>query len=304
MIARHRSIMTVIMPVYNRGNLLSKSVESVLNQSFLDFELLLIDDCSTDNTWEIINSYKDPRVKVFKLPFNSGAAAARNLGITKSSGNFVSFLDSDDTFEENFLKISLETLQKTANNVGFMWTGRNIINKKGAHQQTWKPTGTSSYLVFLKDIRIGTGAGITLKREVFDKCGKFNEDLPAAEDTEFFFRISQHFDFTYTEECLINIYRNSSDRLSRSYIRIARAYNIFLKDHYQEIDKDPQLKRIYYYKMMWLNFHIPDPQQAREFFKKIPGENFWDKIKITLIYGMYKFFPLKYASYLHGKLAS
>lgn len=295
---------SVIIPVFNRGKTIRKSVESVLEQSFRTFELFVVDDCSTDDTWEIINSFDDPRIKCFKLPINSGAAAARNFGIEKSTGNFISFLDSDDTFEKDFLKVSYETLDNTSAKVGFMWTGSKIITDSSSYFQIWKPKGTSSYHIFLKQIGIGTGAGITVKKDVFEKCGKFNEDLPAAEDTEFFFRISQHFDFTYSEDCLINIFKNSSNRLSQSYIRIAKAYNIFLKDHYIEINKDPELKRIYYYKMMWLNFHIPDSARAKEFFKKIPHRSVFDKAKISFIYLLYRVFPLKVASYIHIKLSS
>lgn len=298
------SKMTVIMPVYNRGNIVKKSVDSVLDQTFKNFELLIIDDCSTDDTWEIITSFKDPRIKCYKLAKNSGAAAARNYGIENSNGSFISFLDSDDTLEREFLKTSLDVLLDTPPRVGFMWTGRNIITGKDHRSQSWKPSGVSSYQIFLKHIRIGTGAGITIKKQVFDKCGKFNENLPAAEDTEFFFRISQHFDFTYTDKCLINIYKNSLNRLSRNYKKIALAYNSFLDDHYSEIEKDQELKRIYYYKMMWLNFHIPDPDRAKVFLHKIPSNSFLDKVKIYFIYGIYKFLPLEFASYIHGQFSS
>ncbi|WP_168194540.1 glycosyltransferase family 2 protein [Antarcticibacterium arcticum] len=298
------SKMTVIMPVYNRGNIVKKSVDSVLDQTFKNFELLIIDDCSTDDTWEVITSFKDPRIKSYKLAKNSGAAAARNYGIDKSTSNYICFLDSDDTLERDFLKTSLDVLRDTPPRVGFMWTGRNIITGDDHQPQSWRPSGVSSYQIFLKHIRIGTGAGITIKKQVFDKCGNFNENLPAAEDTEFFFRISQQFDFTYTDRCLINIYKSGSSRLSRSYKSIAIAYNSFLKDHFGEIDKDPELKRIYYYKMMWLNFHIPDPDRAKEYYNKIPSDSILDSVKIQFIYGIYKFLPLEYASYIHGKFSS
>lgn len=296
--------MTVILPVYNREKAIKKSIESVLNQSFSNFEFIIIDDCSTDKSWEVINSYTDSRIKCFKLPVNSGAAAARNFGISHSEGNYISFLDSDDTFERDFLKFSFRTLHNSPAKVGFMWTGRNIITKNTCIAQAWNPVGNSSYHIFLRDIRIGTGAGITVKKEVFEICGKFNEELPAAEDTEFFFRISRYFDFRYINTCLINIYRDENDRMSKNYIKIARAYNVFLKDHFDEIEKDPYLRRLYYYKMMWLNFYIPDHSIAKYYFNKIPRMNIWDNVKIPFVFVIYKFLPLRLASYLHGKLAS
>ncbi|WP_034920701.1 glycosyltransferase family 2 protein [Gillisia sp. CAL575] len=295
--------MTVIMPVYNRRDAVKNAIFSVLNQSFPDFELIIVDDCSTDGSWEFCNSINDRRIRTFKLPKNSGAAVARNFGISKSLGKYISFLDSDDTFEENFLKISKETLDDTAQKIGFMWTGRRIILNGKIHEEVWRPLGTSSYSIFLKNIRIGTGAGVTIKREVFEKCGNFDMTLPAAEDTDFFFRISQHFDFTYSEEILVNIYKNNIDRMSKNYKNQATAYNLFLTQHSTEIGKDPELERIYFYKLMWLNFHLNDKVKAKEYFRKIPRNSLKFSLKILFVYNIYFYLPLRIASYIHGKLA-
>lgn len=295
---------SIVMPVYNRSNIVLKAINSVLMQSFSNFELIIVDDCSTDGSWEVCNSIRDTRVMTFKLPKNSGAAAARNFGISKSIGKYISFLDSDDTLEKDFLKISKEILDATASKVGFMWTGRRIFLGDKIDEQIWKPSGTSSYLIFLKHIKIGTGAGITIKREVFEKCGNFDVTLPAAEDTDFFFRISKHFDFTYSDKVLINIFKNNADRMSKNYKNIAIAYNLFLSQHLSEIEKDLDLKKIYYYKLMWLNFHLNDKAKAKEYFKKIPRHSLKFKLKIFFIYKFYYYLPLRLASFVHGNLAA
>lgn len=296
--------MTVVMPVYNRKDMVLKAINSVLIQTFTDFEFLIIDDCSTDGSYEICRSIKDVRIKVYRLPKNSGAAAARNLGISLSLGKYISFLDSDDTLEKDFLKISKDILDNTSDKIGFMWTGRRIILGGKIKEEIWKPLGTSSYLIFLKHISIGTGAGITIKKEVFKKCGNFNTSLPAAEDTDFFFRISQHYDFTYSEQYLINVYKNSTGRMSQNYKNIATAYNSFLLQHLEEIDKDMDLKKIYFYKLMWLNFHLNDKEKAQEYFKQTPRNTFIFKMKVFFVYFIYSNFPLKLATYIHAKLAA
>ncbi len=89
-------LVSVILPTYNRGKLVSKSINSVLNQSYNNFELIIVDDGSTDQTEKIINSFNDNRIVYLKHNYNKHASAARNTGIAKSKGEFIAFLDDDD----------------------------------------------------------------------------------------------------------------------------------------------------------------------------------------------------------------
>ncbi len=295
---------SVIIPNYNRENSVIKAIESVLNQSYNNFELIIVDDCSTDNSFKVVNAIEDSRIKLFKLEKNSGAAAARNYGIRNSTGKYISFLDSDDQFEPNFLLESLNTLIETTKDVGFMWTGIRLkyplIDK--AIEQNWNPIKRgSTYLTFLHDLKIGTGAGITLKKEVIEKCGNFDQTLPAAEDTEFFLRISQKYNYASSDKILINIYRDDKDRLSKNLKKVAIAYNHFLPKHFSEINKHNDLKRKYYHKMMWLNYHLGDITAARNFFKKIPNNK--NRFSIKAIKILYELLPIKYAYFIHKKLS-
>ena len=96
---------SVIMCVYNEENFIKDSVSSVLNQSLEDFELIIIDDGSSDNTLNIINGFDDERIKVFSWD-NKGLGASRNYGLDLASGEYVMFLDGDDCFVENALEIA------------------------------------------------------------------------------------------------------------------------------------------------------------------------------------------------------
>ena len=294
---------SVIIPVFNREKSIGRAVNSVLSQSFKDFELVIVDDCSTDNSIGILRNFSDPRIRIYQLRRNSGAAAARNYGIKKSSNNLIAFLDSDDTYEQDFLKVSYETLSNSGENIGFMWTGSNVYHGGNIYKQIWQPKRMETpHLTFLTELKIGTGAGVTVKREVFEKCGYFDERLPAAEDTEFFFRITQIFDYIYAPLNLINIYRDDNDRMSKNFKNIAEAYNIFLPTYFPVIDRDKNLQGKFYYKMMWLNYNLGDKIKARNYYEKIPKE-FRSK-KIKGIKAFYEFLPLKFASYLHLKLSS
>ncbi|MBP9742285.1 MAG: glycosyltransferase family 2 protein [Burkholderiales bacterium] len=110
---------SVIMPVYNAANYLSSSIESVLNQSYNNFELLIVDDCSTDNSYSILENYaaQDHRIKLFKNAKNSKQAYSRNFAIKQSSGKYLAFLDADDVCVKTRLEQQVQFLE-TNNNIG------------------------------------------------------------------------------------------------------------------------------------------------------------------------------------------
>ncbi len=95
---------SIITPCYNSANFIKETVQSVLNQKFTDWEWLITDDCSTDNTLEILSSISDPRIKIFSTDKNGGAGKARNTSLKNASGRYITFLDADDLWTENFLE--------------------------------------------------------------------------------------------------------------------------------------------------------------------------------------------------------
>ena len=105
-----RNLITVIIPTYNRAHLIKDAAYSVLNQSYKNIELIIIDDCSTDDTAEVVKSINDPRLNYHRLEKNSGACIARNKGIELARGDYISFNDSDDKWLENKLEEQLEFL--------------------------------------------------------------------------------------------------------------------------------------------------------------------------------------------------
>ena len=107
-------LVSIITPTYNSEKFISETINSVLNQTYTNWELLITDDCSTDKTVEIVESYvkKDCRIKFFSLKKNSGAAIARNNSIKNSKGRYISFLDSDDLWLKNKLELQINFMKK------------------------------------------------------------------------------------------------------------------------------------------------------------------------------------------------
>ncbi len=122
-------LVSIIIPVYNSETFLKRTINSVLEQSYKNWELLLIDDCSSDNSFKIIEDYcqKDIRINCFRLSINSGAAEARNLGILKAKGDFIAFLDSDDYWHPQKIEKQLNFM--IHNKVKFCYTDYYLVDE-------------------------------------------------------------------------------------------------------------------------------------------------------------------------------
>ncbi|WP_163527370.1 glycosyltransferase family 2 protein [Halobacillus ihumii] len=107
-----RVLVTIVIPTYNRGHLIDRTIKSVLNQTYTNFELLIVDDASQDNTSEVVSSYKDERIRYIRLENNSKGTKPRNIGIKQSKGKFIALLDSDDEWVPNKLESQLSFIDQ------------------------------------------------------------------------------------------------------------------------------------------------------------------------------------------------
>ena len=97
---RHNPTLTTIIPTYNRAALVKRAIQSVLNQTFQDFEIIVVDDSSVDNTEEVVKGFRDDRIRYIRHPNNKGLPAGRNTGIKVASGEYIAFLDDDDEWKK------------------------------------------------------------------------------------------------------------------------------------------------------------------------------------------------------------
>ena len=177
---------SVIVPVYNTEKYLKRCIDSILAQSFSDFELLLIDDGSTDASPAICDEYaaKDTRVRVFHKP-NGGVSSARNIGIENTQGNFITFIDADDWIAENYLRILYRNDNIDFSMLNYRAIGWNEWEKREYHNQDYNE---STLNLFLNNylISCNTPWGKLFKRcIILDKHIRFNEMLSYGEDTLF-----------------------------------------------------------------------------------------------------------------------
>ena len=125
----NKSFFTVVIPTHNRSNLLKRAVISVLDQTFKDFELIIVDDHSTDDTHSVINSFSDPRIQYMINDRKKGACGARNTGIFLSKGKWVAFLDDDDVWLPEKLKCQYELLKNVKRTVGLVCSDYAIVKE-------------------------------------------------------------------------------------------------------------------------------------------------------------------------------
>lgn len=145
-------LISIITPVYNSEKYISDTINSVLAQTYTNWEMLIADDCSSDNSAEIIKRYTDSRIKYFKLEANSGAAIARNKALEKAKGNYIAFLDSDDTWKPEKLEKQLKFMIEK--DIGFSFAGYEIIRDK--KNKIIEVPDTLNYNQFMKNTIIGT----------------------------------------------------------------------------------------------------------------------------------------------------
>ena len=209
-----KPLVTVLIPTYNRGWVLKEAIDSVLSQDFEDFELIVVDDGSTDNTQDILDGY-DRDIMVLRQD-NRGVSAARNAGIASASGRFIAFLDSDDLWlpgklasQVDFFNSNPEALICQTEEL-WIRNGKRV-NPKNRHKKF-------SGMIFKHSLPlcIVSPSAVMLKKSLLNKTGVFDESLPACEDYDLWLRISCKYPVFLIDTPLIIKRGGHEDQLSRT----------------------------------------------------------------------------------------
>lgn len=241
---------SIVLPTYNRANLLPRSIQSILSQAYQDFEIIVIDDASTDNTEEVIRKLNERRIVYVKQSLNRGEAAARNVGIGLAKGRYIAFQDSDDESLPERIEREVKVLKANNSQVGIVYTDAYRIQKDGRsfifRSPHIRPKDCLIYLDALnyrvKNIGIGTSM---IRRECFKKVGLFDEKLKYFVDLDFFIRASKYFQFYHIPMPLLKYYEegNNEDKL----INAIEARKIILEKYYEDINKNKKTLSIHYF---------------------------------------------------------
>lgn len=232
-----KGMVSVIIPTYNRANTIKRAIDSVLNQTYSNIELIIVDDCSSDNTFEIINSYTDKNIRYYKLEKNSGACVARNKGIEMALGEYIAFQDSDDEWFKEKIEKQIKTIQATNTDVTFCALNRiddvAINGEKIPNINMEEIKNITKEL--LKENFISTQT-ILGKKYVFENI-KFDAALPRLQDWDLVIRVSKLYKISYLDEVLVNLYIQK-DSISMNINKKVKAYQIIYEKYYNEINED------------------------------------------------------------------
>lgn len=212
---------SVIIPTFNRPRKVVRAVTSVLNQSLKDFEIIVVDDSSTDNTNQALSKYM-ASIRYIRHPVNRGVSAARNIGIKSSVAPWIAFLDSDDYWLSEKLYDQMEFIDRNPGNVACqteeIWIrkGRRV-NPKRKHK---KPSGD----IFKQSLKLClvSPSSVILKRSLFEEVGLFDETLPAAEDYDLWLRISCRYPIYLIDRELVVKEGGHEDQLSKRFTGMDR----------------------------------------------------------------------------------
>ena len=226
---------SVVLPTYNRAPLLGRALRSVLGQSYGDFEVLVIDDGSTDETAGVVAAVGDPRVRYVRLARNTGAGAARNVGIRMSRGKFLAFQDSDDEWLPSKLAKQMSAFGRGPSGLGVVYSDMQRVWGDGTTTYRAAPDVLPGRLVgtwFYQVCDLGVQSTL-IRREWLDAAGHFNEELPALEDLEMFIRLSRLCAFERLREPLVRYHDTqglSKDRYAKWVSR-----KVILRLYYKEL---------------------------------------------------------------------
>ncbi|MDD6571652.1 MAG: glycosyltransferase family 2 protein [Thermoflexaceae bacterium] len=200
---------SIILPTYNRAHRVGKAIESVLKQTYTDFELLVIDDGSTDETEQVVTRYMDKRVHYYRMAENGGQSKARNCGMQMAQYDYLAFEDSDDLWRPEKLKVQMETMQGAEQDVGMVYhkfrydlgEGRGMVLPD--EKIPLERKSGNIYEQLLWDNMVGMPT-MLLKKECVNVVGGLDESLKCLEDYDFALRIAQKYKAIFINEIYLD----------------------------------------------------------------------------------------------------
>ncbi len=268
---------SVIIPTYNRAHLIGRAIQSVLDQTYQNFEIIVVDDASTDETEELVKSFSDNRINYVRHQKNKGGSAARNTGIRAAKGEFIAFFDSDDEWLVEKLKKQIDKFRMSSKKVGVIYCGHCIVGEE-TQEVVDEVIFSLRGNVFLNLLKmcITPGSSLVVRRYCFRKAGFFDEALPSCQDWDMWIRLSRYYEFDFIPEILVKYHlhgtRISTDLNARiqgieavlkKYRVNLSEYPSILSSHLHGLGRlhcikgNRKMGRMYFWKVIELNpFHL------------------------------------------------
>ena len=261
----NRLPVTVIIPTFNRAYCLRRAIDSVLAQTFTDFELIVVDDGSTDETAGLLGTIRDPRLRVLRHTTNKGVGAAINTGIRNAKAEIIALQDSDDEWLPEKLERQMAVMAASDERLGVVYCDQWRFRGDSKEYFTAPHHSPAEGIIYdraLDDALYNIGnQSLLIRRRCFEQVGLYDESLPKNEDLDMLIRISKFFYFQHIAEPLLNYYVTSDSVTARSEGTGIRTQEILFDKFLPDLEKNPSLlaKRAY-----WIgSYHMRDGEPAK-----------------------------------------
>ena len=234
---------SVIIPTYNRADVLPRAIDSALDQTLSDVEILVVDDASADETESVVTAYDDSRVTYLCHETNQGGSAARNTGIAAASGDYVALLDSDDEWAPTKLQRQVETIERRSEEWVAAYCGTTIVDGEtsnpvwervksyvGGHRSREGTEGGEKLVreILMENLHTSAGSTLVVESDVVERIDGFDESFERYQDTEFLIRVLKQGKLAYVDEPLLHRYPSggpSADAVRRANTHFLRTFS-------------------------------------------------------------------------------
>jgi glycosyltransferase involved in cell wall biosynthesis len=293
---------SVVIPAYNCSEFISKALESVFHQTYADYEIVVVDDGSTDGTLEVLKSYGE-RIRLLRHEVNQNAASARNTAMANCHGELIAFLDGDDIWHPRKLEVFIETFD-THEDASYVFSDFNKFHDPVGKYEALSNSQTfpGLYDLFRNDFRSESGSFFiprqkmfrlllegypmfpsvaVVRRDLIDRIGSWSTDLRANEDFDLALRGARWSDFVYIDQCLSTVVRHASNT-SRKTLQHQEGDIAVIDRHLEDTSYTADERRLLKYnrgrrlcQLGYGNWQSGNPRKARQMYLSALGHPGW-----------------------------
>jgi glycosyltransferase involved in cell wall biosynthesis len=255
-----RPAVTVVIPTFNRASVVGRAIQSVLAQTCQDWELIVVDDGSTDGTEQVVRSFSDARIRYIRHEQNRRVSAARNMGIRCAQGEYVAFLDDDDEWMPEKLAKELEVFRNSDPDVGLVYTGKIIFDERGKvlDVRMEKISGWV-YEAMLDRHFVGSPSRVTVKKQVLDRVAGFDETFVNCQDFDLWLRVAKISKIACVPYFLVKRHM-PSDQMSASLRNICEGWERILTKYRSDMKPRTLVRHVSRVAILLFNY---EPRRAR-----------------------------------------
>lgn len=288
---------SVIIATYNRAYIISRAINSILDQTFQNFELIIVDDGSIDSTNELITKLmkKDSRIKYIKNKKNLGQPKSRNEGIKIAQGEYIGFLDDDDEWLPHKLEKQINKFQSVPENVGLIYCGLRYIHENKNMPKIIIPKLRGNLFTnILKENFFGSSTPL-IKKECFNKSGFFDGNFLSGEDWDMWIKISKNYEIDCVPEAL-TLYHVHGNQMSANFRDTIEGFEKILEKHSADIHKYPSVYSAHLFRLGIFHCLNGDFKCGQKYFSK--SIKIKPQMKVYLNIFLLKIAPTKYKKML------